>query len=91
MDRLKEEHTSQKPNRRLKSMPAKSKSQQNAFGVALAARRGDIPPESLEGSAKLLFRDKTLTDNQLSDYAETKTDLPQKRQFGRTHKTFKRG
>lgn len=72
-------------------MPAEPKAQRSSFGMALAARRGDIPPESLNGSAKLLFQDKTLTDNQLSDYAETKTDLSPKRQFGRTHKTFKRG
>ena len=72
-------------------MSEESKVQQSAFGVALAARRGDIPPESLKGSAKMLFRDKTLTDEQLSDYAETKTDLPQKRQFGQQHRTYKRG
>jgi len=72
-------------------MPAESKPQQSPFGIALAARRGDIPPESLEGSAKLLFRDKTLTNEQLSDYAETKTDLSQKKQFGQQHRTFKRG
>ena len=72
-------------------MSEEPKVQQSPFGIALAARRGDIPPESLNGSAKLLFRDKTLTDNQLSDYAETKKDLPQKRQFGRQYRTFKRG
>lgn len=72
-------------------MPEKSKAQQSAFGIALAARRGDIPPESLSGSAKVLFQDKTLTNEQLNDYAETKTDLPQKRQFGRQHRTYKRG
>jgi len=72
-------------------MPSKSKEQQSPFGIALAARRGDIPPESLKGSAKVLYRDKTLTNDQLSSYVDTKTDLPQKRQFGRIHKTFKRG
>ncbi len=71
-------------------MPPESKAQQSAFGIALAARRGDIPPESLTGSAKMLYRDKTLTNDQLSSYIDTKTE-PQKRQFGRTHKTFKRG
>ena len=72
-------------------MPTKSKPDQNAFGIALAARRGDIPPESLKGSAKLLYRDKTLTNDQLSSYVDTKTDLPQKKQFGRQYRTFKRG
>lgn len=73
-------------------MPEKSKKQQSAFGMALAARRGDIPPEALKGSAKLLYKDSSLTDNQLSDYASTKkSDIPLRKDFGRTHKTFKRG
>ncbi len=72
-------------------MPEKNEAPQGAFGIALAARRGDIPPESLKGSAKVLFQDKTLTNEQLSDYAETKPNTSQKRQFGRQHRTYKRG
>ncbi len=69
-----------------------SKVQQSPFNLALAARRGDIPPESLKGGAAMLYRDKTLTDDQLSSYVDTKTkDLPQKKQFGRQYRTFKRG
>ncbi len=72
-------------------MPTKSKEKPSPFSAALAARRGDIPPESLKGSAKVLYRDKTLTNDQLSSYVDTKTDLPQKKQFGRQYRTFKRG
>lgn len=73
-------------------MPAKSKAQQSAFGMALAARRGDIPPESLTGSARLLFRDSSLSASDLEDYAGTKRkNLPQKKQFGRPRRTYKRG
>jgi len=69
----------------------KSKTQQSPFSTALAARRGDVPPEELSGSAKLLFRDKSLSDAQLSDYAGEKTkELPPKH-FGRPRQTWKRG
>lgn len=72
-------------------MPAKSKKQASAFGMALAARRGDIPPEELSGSAKLLFRDKSLSDAQLSDYAGEKTKELSPKHFGRPRQTWKRG
>lgn len=52
-------------------MPSKSQSQQSAFGMALAARRGDVKPDELYGAARKLFRDKSLSDDQLADYAET--------------------
>jgi hypothetical protein len=54
-------------------MPAQSKFQQSAFGVALAARRGEIPVERLQGAAKKLFRDRSLSESQLADYAESRT------------------
>lgn len=58
-------------------MPAKSKSQQSAFGIALAAKRGEVPVESLKGAAKHLYR--TMSEKQLAEYARTKSkDLPQK-------------
>lgn len=72
-------------------MPAKSKSQQSAFGMALAARKGKIKPEELRGSAKILFKDNTLSNNDLEDYASTKrSELPIKT-FGQQHRTYKRG
>jgi hypothetical protein len=58
-------------------MPAKSKSQQKVFGMALAAKRGDVPVESLRGAAKHLY--KTMTEAQLAEYAQTeRARLPRK-------------
>ena len=58
-------------------MPAKSKAQQSVFAMALAARRGDIPVESLRGAAKHLYNDKTLSRADLKEYAKTrKKELP---------------
>lgn len=72
-------------------MPSKSKAQQSAFGMALAARQGKIKPEELKGAAKILFKDDSLSREQLEDYASTKrSDLP-KKQFGRPRRTYKRG
>lgn len=71
-------------------MTEKPKSQPNAFGMALAARKGDVPPEALKGSAKLLFKDSTLSNEQLSDYATTK-EPSTKKQFGQLRRTYKRG
>ena len=51
-------------------MPAKSKKQQKAAGMALAAKRGKISPSKLKGSAKQMY--KSMTAKQLEDYAETK-------------------
>jgi len=60
-------------------MPAQSKAQQSAFGIALAARRGEIKPDELQGAARKLYRDKTLSDDALGEYAATKrTGLPRK-------------
>jgi Protein of unknwon function (DUF3008) len=71
-------------------MPAKSKEQQSAFALALAARRGDIKPETLSGAASLLYRDKSLTRDDLQQYATAPTErtrtMPQRR-----HVTAKRG
>ena len=51
-------------------MPAKSKKQQKAAGMALAAKRGEISPSRLKGSAKQMY--KSMTAKQLEDYAATK-------------------
>lgn len=56
-------------------MPAKSKSQQRAAGMALAAKRGEIPPAMLTGAARQMYED--MTEKQLRHYAETKSkNLP---------------
>jgi len=52
-------------------MPAKSKVQQSAFAMALAARRGEIPVSSLKGSALKIYKSK-MSVNQLEDFAKTK-------------------
>jgi len=51
-------------------MPAKSKQQQKAAGMALAAKRGEISPRKLKGSAKQMY--KSMTKKQLAEYAGTK-------------------
>jgi Protein of unknwon function (DUF3008) len=73
-------------------MPATTKAQQSAFGMALAAREGKIKPEELKGAASQLFRDKSLTNSQLKDYASTKRgDLPSKKTGTQIRPRWKRG
>jgi len=58
-------------------MPALSKSQQSAAGMALAAKRGKIDPSKLRGSARQMYN--SMTAQQLEDYASTSTKgLPNK-------------
>jgi len=70
-------------------MPAKKEKKGTVFAMALAARRGDIPPESLTGAAKRLYHDKTLTQEQLRDYVKKKQSSPAKT-LSRRYQTFKR-
>jgi len=59
-------------------MPAKSKQQQKAAGMALAAKRGEIPVSKLRGSAKQMY--KSMSVRQLREFAETKRkSLPKKK------------
>ena len=51
-------------------MPAKSKVQQKAAGMALAAKRGKVPVSRLKGSALQMY--KSMTAKQLEDFASTK-------------------
>ena len=53
----------------------------NAFELALAARTGTIPPESIHGAARRLFRDRTLSDNQLAEYSTPRAEKPKQGQF----------
>lgn len=50
-------------------MPAVSKAQQKAAGMALAAKRGKISPSKLKGSARQMYQSMTITE--LKHYAET--------------------
>ena len=51
-------------------MPSTSRAQQQAAGVALAAKRGEISKSELKGPA--LQMDNDMTEDQLKDFAETK-------------------
>jgi len=51
-------------------MPAKSKKQQKAAGLALAAKRGKISSNKLKGSAKQMY--KSMSQRQLREFAKTK-------------------
>lgn len=51
-------------------MPAKSKSQQEAAGAALAAKRGEIKKSELQGASKDMYE--SMSEDQLKDYASTK-------------------
>ena len=49
-------------------MPAESESQRRAAGMALAAKRGDIPVSELKGAAKQMFQ--SMSKSQLRDFAK---------------------
>jgi len=49
-------------------MPAKSRRQQKAAGMALAAKRGEISPKELKGAAKEMY--KSMSEEQLRKYAK---------------------
>ena len=52
-------------------MPAKSKAQQKAAGLALSAKRGGFPVSKLRGSALSMY--KSMNAKQLGELAETPT------------------
>ena len=56
---------------------SKSKKQQKAMGIALAAKRGDIPKSKLKGSSKEMVK---MSEKDLEDFASTKhKGLPEKK------------
>lgn len=60
-------------------MPAVSGSQQKAAAMALAAKRGKIGVDKLQGAAKEMFH--SMTQKQLEDFAKTKrSNLPEKKE-----------
>lgn len=68
-------------------MPAVSKSQQKAAGIALSAKRGDTPVSELEGAAKDMYD--SMTEKELEDFAETKhAGLPNKKESVMLSKLF---
>lgn len=59
-------------------MPAKSKAQQSAMGVALAAKEGKVSKGSLKGPAKGMYE--SMSKSQLKDFASTsRKGLPAKK------------
>lgn len=52
-------------------MPAKSKSQQQAAGIALAAKEGEKKLSDLKGPSKSMY--KSMSEKELRDLATTKT------------------
>ena len=52
-------------------MPAKSKSQQRLFGMALAVRKGELKRDDVDGVV-LDIVDGDMTDKQIEDFAKTK-------------------
>jgi hypothetical protein len=58
-------------------MPAESKKQRKAAGMALAAKRGEISPNELMGAAKQMYE--SMSEEQLRDFAKTEEKkLPEK-------------
>lgn len=51
-------------------MPAKSKAQQRAAGIALAAKEHDRPKSSLKGASRSIFE--SMSDKELKEMASTK-------------------
>lgn len=69
-------------------MPAKSKKQQMAAGVALAAKRGERSRSSLKGAARQMAD--SMSEDQLEDFAKTKRkSLPRKKRSDDTNPSSK--
>lgn len=51
-------------------MPAKSKAQQEAAGMALAAKRGEVKHGALKGAARSMHE--SMSQKELHDFAATK-------------------
>jgi hypothetical protein len=53
-------------------MPAKSKAQQKAAGMALSAKRGETDKSELQGAAKDMYD--SMTEAELEDFAQGSQD-----------------
>jgi hypothetical protein len=59
-------------------MKAQSKAQQKAAGAALAAKRGEIDREELQGASREMFD--TMTEAELEEMASvSREDLPERK------------
>ncbi|TEA79154.1 DUF3008 family protein [Allopusillimonas ginsengisoli] len=52
-------------------MPAKSKAQQQAAGIALAAKKGEKKVSELKGASKSMYE--SMNEKQLREFADTET------------------
>jgi hypothetical protein len=59
-------------------MPARSKVQQEAAGIALAAKRGEFPVAKLKGASRSMYE--SMSEQQLEEFAATpRKGLPEKK------------
>ena len=59
-------------------MPARSKKQQMAAGIALAAKKGQVKKKALRGASKNMYE--SMTKEELTEFATTKRkNLPLKK------------
>jgi Protein of unknwon function (DUF3008) len=59
-------------------MPARSKAQQEAAGIALAAKRGEVPVAKLKGASRSMYD--SMSETQLEEFAATpRKGLPAKK------------
>ena len=59
-------------------MPARSKAQQQAAGIALAAKRGEIAVAKLKGASRSMYQ--SMSERQIEEFAETpRKGLPEKK------------
>lgn len=68
-------------------MPAKSKKQQRAAGVALAAKRGERSRSSLKGAARQMAD--SMSEQQLKDFARKRKSLPRRKRSDDTNPSSK--
>jgi hypothetical protein len=60
------------------AMPARSKAQQQAAGIALSAKRGEVALSSLKGASKSMYE--SMSEKQLEEFAATpRKSLPLKK------------
>jgi len=68
-------------------MPAKSKAQQQAAGIALAVKRGKLPASKLRGASKQMAK---MSEGDLRDFAKTKRKKLIKKVQKKLNKTFRK-
>jgi len=68
--------------RKDQSTPARSKAQQEAAGIALAAKRGEFAVGKLKGASRSMYE--SMSERQLEEFAATpRKSLPEKKRAAR--------